>query len=132
MKVEIKELLTGRNFSQLLIENIVYGSSTNLSQTQQKELFLDFFIRMRGKGIKQKSADFSQYMMVDEYMNALRAVYGYALTCHKSQGGEWDDVFIDIGKSIQFHERPAVYQWIYTAMTRAKKHLHIVDEWWIN
>lgn len=132
LKVEIKELLTGRNFSQLLIENIVYGSSTNLSQTQQKELFLDFFIRMRGKGIKQKSADFSQYMMVDEYMNALRAVYGYALTCHKSQGGEWDDVFIDIGKSIQFHERPAVYQWIYTAMTRAKKHLHIVDEWWIN
>ena len=131
VKVEVKELFTQKLFSLMMIEDIVYGTATNLTQNQQKELFIDFYLRMKSIGVKQDSDDFSQRMMKDSYLNALRAVFGYALTCHKSQGGEWDDVFLDIGKSIQFYNRPAVFQWIYTAMTRARKQLHIVDEWWI-
>jgi ATP-dependent exoDNAse (exonuclease V) alpha subunit len=70
-------------------------------------------------------------MLEDPYLNALRAVFGYALTCHKAQGGEWNHVYLDIPKSVPVLHKPYVYQWIYTAMTRAKLELYIVDDFWV-
>ena len=72
-----------------------------------------------------------QNMMNDPYLNALRTVFGYALTCHKAQGGEWDYVYLDIPKSVPALPKPYVYQWVYTAMTRAKRGLYLVDDFWI-
>lgn len=66
--------------------------------------------------------------MTDPYLNALRAVYGYALTCHKAQGGEWEEVYLDIPRRISREPKVSTYQWLYTAMTRAKEYLHIVDD----
>jgi hypothetical protein len=71
-----------------LIADILYGNQTNLTQTQQKELLIDFYQRMKRIGIGQKHQLFKTQMMKDPYLNALRAVYEYALTCHKAQGGE--------------------------------------------
>ncbi|MCM1079538.1 MAG: ATP-binding domain-containing protein [Bacteroidales bacterium] len=114
-----------------MIADIVYSNQTNLSQEQQKELFVDFFIRMRNNGIQQKSSMFNQCMMSDPYLNALRCVYGYVLTCHKSQGGEWDNVYLDIPRNLPLQPKPYVYQWIYTAMTRARKDLYVVDDFYL-
>lgn len=82
-------------------------------------------------GIKQKSSDFKIAMMNDPYFNALRCVYGYAVTCHKSQGGEWDNVYLDIPRFFAKGEKPYVYQWLYTAMTRARKNLYLVNDFYI-
>lgn len=131
LKVSVKELFTKRVYSQLMIADIIYSNQTNLTQSQQKELFIDFYYRMKDKGISQKSQAFKQNMMNDPYLNALRTVFGYALTCHKAQGGEWDYVYLDIPKSVPILPKPYVYQWIYTAMTRAKKGLYLVDDFWI-
>ena len=130
-EVAIKELFTNRIYKQLMVLDVLYGNQTNLTQYQQKELFIDYYYRMRDKGIKQKSALFKQYMLNDPYLNALRAVFGYALTCHKAQGGEWDYVYLDIPRQVPALEKPYVYQWIYTAMTRAKRGLYIVDDFWV-
>ncbi len=132
VELEVRELFTNKVYTQLLIENVIYNNQTNLSQVEQKELFVDYYLRMRARGIDQKSPLFNKYMMSDPYLNALRAVYGYALTCHKSQGGEWNHVYLDIAKNVPAIEKPYVYQWIYTAMTRARLQLHIVDNWWVN
>ena len=70
-------------------------------------------------------------MWDDPYLNALRAVFGYVLTCHKSQGGEWDYVYLDIPRNVPGLEKPYVYQWVYTAMTRARKGLYVVDDFWV-
>lgn len=129
--VTVQELFSGKIYSQLLIEDIVYGSTINLTQTQQKELFVDFFLRMKRKGISQKSEKFRTAMITDPYLNALRAVFGYVLTCHKAQGGEWDDVYLDIPRKISREPKAATYQWLYTAMTRARNDLHIVDDFYI-
>ena len=69
--------------------------------------------------------------MTDPYLNALRAVYGYALTCHKAQGGEWEEVYLDIPRRISREPKASTYQWLYTAMTRAKGYLHIVDDFYV-
>ena len=86
---------------------------------------------MRKKGYKQHSNEFKTAMYEDEYLNALRCVYGYALTCHKAQGGEWDEVFLSPARNITLNPVKANYQWIYTAMTRAKKYLYVADDFFI-
>lgn len=129
--VAVKELFTGKTFTQLMLADILYGRQTNLTQLQQKELLIDFYYRMKEHGIKQKSEAFNQAMINDPYLNALRAVFGYALTCHKAQGGEWDYVYLDIPRHLPALPKPYVYQWVYTAMTRAKKGLYVVDDFWL-
>lgn len=131
VKISVKELFSQKVYTQLMVENVLYNNQTNLTQSEQKELFVDYFIRMKTNGVHQGSEMFKLNMFRDPYLNALRAVYGYALTCHKSQGGEWEHVYLDIAKNVPAIEKPYVYQWIYTAMTRAKTQLHIVDNWWV-
>lgn len=131
-QVTVKELFTQLTFKTLIIEEVVNQSHLNLDSAQQQALFIDFIVRMREKGIKQK--DFRQFnhaMLNDPYLNALRCVYGYAITCHKSQGGEWEDVYVHVPRNITLNPTKETYQWIYTSMTRAKKTLHMVDDFFI-
>ncbi len=131
LEISYMDVATQREYSQLLIADILYSNQTNLTQTQQKELFVDFYIRMKDKGIKKNDEQFDKNMLEDPYLNALRAVFGFALTCHKSQGGEWNHVFLDIPRNLPLIQKPYVYQWMYTAMTRAKKELYLVDDFYL-
>ena len=131
VEVEIEEMASGEIFHSLFIEDILSSDMINLSQIKQKELMLDYFLRMKEKGIYQKTKLFNDLMKVDPYLNAIRGVHGYALSCHKAQGGEWDNVFLYLKKSMYAIEKPGIYQWWYTAVTRAKKKLITIDEWWI-
>lgn len=131
-EVTVKELFTQRTVKTLMIEEIVNQSRLNLDSTQQQALFIDFIVRMRDVGITQKDARrFNHAMINDPYLNALRCVYGYAITCHKSQGGEWEDVYVHVPRKITLNPTKETYQWIYTSMTRAKKTLHMVDDFYI-
>ncbi|OJV38776.1 MAG: helicase [Bacteroidales bacterium 36-12] len=131
LMVEIRDLATDRRFDQLLIEDILYGSTPNLSQQQQQALFIDFYRRMRSKNIKQKDTAFKEKLNTDSYLNALRCVFGYTLTCHKSQGGEWPEVYVDFPRNITLEATPSKYQWVYTAITRAREKLHLVNDFFI-
>jgi ATP-dependent exoDNAse (exonuclease V) alpha subunit len=142
LKIEVQEIVTQRVYSQLLIEDILYQNHTNLLQEQQKELFIDYYDRMYKKGIVYKKNPktpkeisdkrlFEEGMRKDVYLNALRAVFGFALTCHKAQGGEWEHVYLDIPRSFPFNPQQETYQWLYTAMTRAKKQLYVTEGFWL-
>ena len=63
----------------------------------------------------------------DPYYNALQVKFSYAITCHKSQGGQWDAVFIDQGYLKQEMIDKEYVRWLYTAMTRAAKKLYFVN-----
>ncbi|MGN0213247.1 MAG: ATP-dependent RecD-like DNA helicase [Muribaculaceae bacterium] len=56
----------------------------------------------------------------DPYYNALLCKYGYAMTCHKAQGGEWDNVFVDMCR-YGGTANEDYFRWAYTALTRASK-----------
>ena len=132
-QIKVRELFTGNVYSSLIIEEVLNQSRLNLDSEQQKLLFIDFIIRMREKGITPKNnrQRFYDLMHDDPYLNALRCVFGYAVTCHKSQGGEWEEVFVHVPRNITLNPTKEVYQWIYTAMTRARKTLHMVDDFYI-
>src|SRR5665647_1270769 len=55
----------------------------------------------------------------NEYYNALQVKFGYAVTCHKAQGGQWKKVFIDPGQIADDQLNSDFYRWLYTALTRA-------------
>lgn len=130
--VQVRSLFNNRLYDTLLIENLLYNNLGNLTPDEVKSLMIDFTYRMKNKGIKFNSEEYKNAMLSDPYLNALRAKFGYGLTVHKAQGGEWPVVFLMISKSIYYQERPYVYRWLYTAITRASEHLHIMDGSWIN
>lgn len=131
-QVKVKELFTGRTYSTLLMEEIVYQDRLNLDNRQQQALFVDFIVRMKEKGITQKQKKaFYDAMYKDPYLNALRCMFGYAITCHKSQGGEWEDVYVHVPRNITLNPTKETYQWIYTSMTRARNTLHMIDDFYI-
>lgn len=64
----------------------------------------------------------------DPYVNALQVKYGYAVTCHKAQGGQWKNVFVDVGYvPPEAYESLEFYRWLYTAVTRATDRLALIN-----
>ena len=63
----------------------------------------------------------------DEYFNALQIKFAYAVTCHKAQGGQWDAVFIDPGWMGDEMMDDEYWRWLYTAFTRARKKLYLIN-----
>lgn len=61
------------------------------------------------------------------YYNAIQVKYGYAVTCHKAQGGQWKRVFIDQGFVAPDGMTSDYYRWLYTAFTRATERLYLVN-----
>ena len=80
-----------------------------------------------------RATDRRKAMKENPYYNALQVKYGYALTCHKTQGGQWNNVFVEApylpeGSSIEVGD----LRWLYTALTRASEKVYLVnfkDEW---
>ena len=63
----------------------------------------------------------------DPHYNALQVKYAYAITCHKAQGGQWRNVFLDQGYMADEYLTPDYFRWLYTAFTRATGTLYLVN-----
>jgi exodeoxyribonuclease-5 len=59
------------------------------------------------------------------FFNALQVKYSYAITCHKSQGGQWEHVFVEKPYLPEGPDKDYL-RWLYTAITRAKKNLYLI------
>lgn len=66
-------------------------------------------------------------MKADPHYNVVQVKYAYAVTCHKAQGGQWMNVFLDIGYITEEMLGEDFYRWLYTAFTRATQHLYLVN-----
>ncbi len=66
-------------------------------------------------------------MRKNPWFNALQVKFAYALTCHKTQGGQWNTVFIDSAFNQKETLETEDLRWIYTALTRAQQHVYFVN-----
>ncbi|RFZ82623.1 DUF2075 domain-containing protein [Mucilaginibacter terrenus] len=133
-KVKVKTFLSDTEYTLLLSLDALHSLKGELTQEQSQSLMMDFSYRMRAKNISPRSADFRNAMLADEYYNCLKATFGYAVTCHKAQGGEWKNVylFLDNDKNGMYRMPPAdLCKWWYTSVTRARETLHLVKHWWV-
>lgn len=76
---------------------------------------------------KATKAERLKAMKKDPYFNALQIKYAYAVTCHKAQGGQWTNVFIDQGYVTDEILGPDYFRWLYTAITRATGTVYFVN-----
>ncbi len=96
----------------------------SLTQTDQKRLFDE--IAQDYPEIRNKRTLWEK-MRENEYFNALQVKFSYALTCHKSQGGQWKAVFLDHGYLTEDMIDREYLRWIYTAFTRPTEQLYLVN-----
>ncbi|MEZ4857750.1 MAG: AAA family ATPase [Flavobacteriaceae bacterium] len=61
----------------------------------------------------------------NKYFNALQVKFSYAITCHKSQGGQWNTVFVEQPYLPNGVDKEYL-RWLYTAVTRAKEQLYLI------
>lgn len=104
----------------LLLENLLDSAERGLVPAEQRALLVDF--RRRFPELEPGSAEFALALQDDPHYNALQVKYGYALTCHKAQGGEWDRVVVHFG-GLRGLRSEAFFRWAYTAITRARRQL---------
>ena len=64
----------------------------------------------------------------DPHFKALQVKYAYAVTCHKAQGGQWKNVFIDMGYiPPEAYSNIDLFRWLYTAITRATTKVYFIS-----
>lgn len=68
-----------------------------------------------------------EQVKANPYFNALQVKFAYALTCHKTQGGQWNTVFIDQGYLNDQMINTEYGRWLYTALTRATRNLYLIN-----
>jgi len=107
----------------LLIEDLLNNEDAMLSIDEHRALYINFC--MRHPELKQGTEEFAQALRSDTYYNAVRAKYGYAVTGHKCQGGEWNTVFVDYANRTGLSND--CLRWAYTATTRAQNRLYVTN-----
>ena len=74
-----------------------------------------------------KRAQRNKEIKQNPYFNALQVKFAYAITCHKSQGGQWENVFVEQGYFSSDMLNKEYFRWLYTALTRTTKKLHLIN-----
>lgn len=140
VRVRKVEEMHGFEFTHLLVRFIDYdelgeveliihtealtADGPSLSRERLKDLF--FSVERDYSYIREKKKRYEK-ILADPYFNALQVKYAYAVTCHKSQGGQWSDVYIDQGFINQEMLNPDYYRWLYTALTRGTNRVYLVN-----
>lgn len=107
-----------------LLLNTLEGEQSNMPYHEMKELrgiIEDDYADILLKGERM------QKMRKDPFLNALQVKFAFAVTCHKSQGGQWKCVFIDQGYLTEEMLDINYLRWLYTAVTRASEVLYFVN-----
>ncbi|MDO4706997.1 MAG: AAA family ATPase [Porphyromonadaceae bacterium] len=71
--------------------------------------------------------DIRRSIRQDPFWGALEVKYGYAVTAHKAQGGQWSCIFVDLGMMSYLPNDLNMVRWLYTAITRATKRVYLVN-----
>ena len=109
-------------FDTVLLLETLNSETANLSYEQSQLLYQKVSLDHANEKSKYK-----RFLKVknDPFFNALQVKYSYAITCHKSQGGQWKNVFVE---QPYLPEGPNkdYFRWLYTALTRAQEHLFLI------
>jgi len=111
-------------FQAKVFLDTLHSNTPSLSSEENNTLYN----KVRGNYLDIKSRKkFKEAIQNDEYLNALQIKFAYALTCHKSQGGQWKAVFIDEGNRSNAEIDVEHIRWLYTAITRAEKEVFLIN-----
>ena len=107
-----------------LLLNSLHSESAALPEADYERLYLQVCAKYAHIETPSEQA---KKIAEDPYLNALQIKFGYAITCHKAQGGQWPAVFVDQGYLTAEMLGTDYVRWLYTAITRASEKLYLVN-----
>lgn len=111
-------------FEAKIILDTLYSETASLSKEDNQRLYeavAEDYAHIVNK--RQRNEEIRK----DPYLNALQVKFAYALTCHKSQGGQWSAVFVDQGYLGEDAVNTDFVRWLYTAITRSTEELFLLN-----
>lgn len=122
VQVQMVDYPKMRPFETVVLLDTLTSNTPSLSYEQSNSLYQEVI-----KDYADETSKYKKFMKVknNKFFNALQIKFSYAMTCHKSQGGQWNTVFIEqpylpegVGKEY--------LRWLYTALTRATDKLYLI------
>jgi exodeoxyribonuclease-5 len=120
----VVENLDSEELTVVCFKETVNSGVPNLPRERQKTLFFEIEKDFAQEKNKRKRY---QLIMKTPHFNALQIKYAYAVTAHKSQGGQWEYVFIDYSFLPESMEMKGYLQWLYTCLTRATQKVFLLN-----
>lgn len=112
------------NVEAKVILDTLAAETPSLTFEQSNELYRSVAEEYKHIPLKTER---SKKIKEDPYYNALQIKFGYAVTCHKAQGGQWPAVFVDQGYLTDDMINTEYLRWLYTAFTRASEKLYLIN-----
>lgn len=108
----------------LVLLDTLLVEAPNLPRNEMKKLFFEVGEDYADEKNKRKKYE---KILKNPHFNALQVKYAYAVTCHKSQGGQWANVFVDQGYLTEEMLDSNYFRWLYTALTRATEKVSLMN-----
>lgn len=122
VKVRMVDYPKMRPFETVLLLDTIESESPSLSYEDGNKLYQEVM-----KDYESETSNYKKFLKVknNKYFNALQVKFSYAITCHKSQGGQWHTVFVEQPYLPNGIDKEYL-RWLYTAITRAKEKLYLI------
>jgi hypothetical protein len=124
-EVTVRSTAGGQAQDALLVDNALGSDDRTMAREDFQVLWVDF--TRRHHGLRESTPEFWDAVSRDPILNPIVAKYGYALTGHKAQGGQWDRVLVDFNALRMAPDSEEGFRWAYTAITRARERLVLID-----
>ena len=112
------------NFECIVLLDTLSSESPAMTYEEYKKLYDEV---AKDYSDIPKRAQRNKEIKQNPYLNALQVKFAYAITCHKSQGGQWENVFVEQGYFTSDMLSKEYFRWLYTALTRTTKKLHLIN-----
>jgi ATP-dependent exoDNAse (exonuclease V) alpha subunit len=122
VKIRMVDYPDQKPFETVLLLDTIASESPSLTYEQSNKLYQEVTKDYEDERIAYRKL---QKVKENEFFNALQVKFSYAITCHKSQGGQWNTVFVEQPYLPDGIDRDYI-RWLYTAMTRAKDKLYLI------
>ncbi len=122
VKVKMVDYPRMSPFETVLLLDTISSESASLTYEESNRLYQEV-----AKDYANETSNYKRFMGVkkNKFFNALQVKFSYAITCHKSQGGQWNTIFVEQPYLPNGPDKDYI-RWLYTAITRAKEKLYLI------
>ena len=122
VKVKMVDYPKMRPFETVLLLDTIEAESPSLTYEDSNRLYQEV-----QKDYEDVASNYRKFLKIkgNKHFNALQVKFSYAITCHKSQGGQWNSIFVEQPYLPNGMDRDYM-RWLYTAVTRAKEKLYLI------
>ncbi len=122
VKVKMVDYPRMRPFETVLILDTINAETPSLTYEDSNKLYQEV-----QKDYEDEASNYRKFLKIkgNKYFNALQVKFSYAITCHKSQGGQWNTIFVEQPYLPNGIDKDYL-RWLYTATTRATEKLYLL------